>query len=427
MSGHRLSDVNPVNTEAHTLRIEKLVPGGLGLARLNDGRIALVGGALPGELVEARLETRKGKLGGMVSRVLEASDDRVDVPRSYPPTMDLGHANYATQLRLKREFVLDALTRIGKLEADVASTHPSPMEWQYRNGAQYLVTPRGLAYRRPESHEPFIVREDPLVTELITLGIPDLDMRELEPATEIAFRASFETDQVVACLIGLGKPRDYFAAREHLRDLGVIGVDFAFASIEGRFREGVTHLWGEESILERYGPFRLSVSAGSFAQVNPAAAGELYARAAELAGSGTDVLDVYGGAGGLGFHLAEHFLSVTVLEVNQAAVDRGRRDAGRLGLTNVAFIQGDAARLVKFQSDLVSLDPPRAGLSDLALEGLLKLRPPRILYVSCDPATWARDVGKLVRDGGYRLEVVQPWDFYPQTHHVEVLSLLTLG
>jgi tRNA/tmRNA/rRNA uracil-C5-methylase (TrmA/RlmC/RlmD family) len=93
----------------------------------------------------------------------------------------------------------------------------------------------------------------------------------------------------------------------------------------------------------------------------------------------------------------------------------------------VAFIQGDAARLVKFQSDLVSLDPPRAGLSDLALEGLLKLRPPRILYVSCDPATWARDVGKLVRDGGYRLEVIQPWDFYPQTHHVEVLSLLTLG
>ncbi len=411
---------------AERLRIEKLVPGGLGLCRLPDGRIALVRGGLPGELVEATLRTYKGKLDGVVSRVLEPSENRVDVPRSSPPTMDLAHANYATQCEIKRGFVLDALTRIGKVSAEVLPTRPSPQEWRYRNGAQYLVTPKGLAYRRPGSNDPFVVREDPLVTELITDGLGDLEIELLEPATEIAFRASLETGEVLACLIGLGKTRDYFNAREHLRELGVLGVDFAFASLEGRFREGFTHLWGQERVLERYGEHLMSVNAASFAQVNPGAASQLYARVAELAGKGGSALDVYGGSGGLAFQLAPHFELVTVLEVSPEAVSRGRSDAGRLGLTNVGFIEGDAARMVKLESDLVAIDPPRAGLSDVALEALLKLRPARLLYVSCDPATWARDVGKLVRDGGYTLEIVEPWDFYPQTSHVEVLSLLTL-
>ena len=411
---------------AERLRIEKLVPGGLGLSRLNDGRIALVRGGLPGELVEASLRTYKGKLDGVVSLVLEPSENRVDVPRSSPPTMDLAHANYAAQLEIKRGFVLDALTRIGKVSAEVLPTRASPQEWRYRNGAQYLVTPKGLAYRRPGSNDPFVVREDPLVTELITDGLGDLEIELLEPATEIAFRASLETGEVLACLIGLGKTRDYFNAREHLRELGVLGVDFAFASLEGRFREGFTHLWGQERVLERYGEHLMSVNAASFAQVNPGAASQLYERVAELAGKGGSALDVYGGSGGLAFHLAPNFELVTVLEVSPEAVSRGRSDAGRLGLTNVGFIEGDAARMVKLESDLVAIDPPRAGLSDVALEALLKLRPARLMYVSCDPATWARDVGKLVRDGGYTLEIVEPWDFYPQTSHVEVLSLLTL-
>lgn len=414
------------DSPTHRLRIEKLVPGGLGLSRLPDGRIALVRGGLPGELVEANLRTYKGKLDGVVNQVLEPSENRVDVPQSSPPTMDLAHANYATQLEIKRGFVLDALKRIGKLEADVLPTRASPQEWRYRNGAQYLITPKGLAYRRPGSNDPFVVREDPLVTELITDGLGDLEIELLEPATEIAFRASLETGEVLACLIGLGKPRDYFNAREHLKDLGVLGVDFAFASLEGRFREGFTHLWGQERVMERYGDHLMSVNAASFAQVNPAAASELYKRAAELAGKGSSALDVYGGSGGLAFHLAPNFELVTVLEVSPEAVSRGRSDAGRLGLTNVGFIEGDAARMVKLESDLVTIDPPRAGLSDVALEALLKLRPARLLYVSCDPATWARDVGTLVRDGAYRLEIVEPWDFYPQTSHVEVLSLLTL-
>jgi tRNA/tmRNA/rRNA uracil-C5-methylase (TrmA/RlmC/RlmD family) len=115
-----------------------------------------------------------------------------------------------------------------------------------------------------------------------------------------------------------------------------------------------------------------------------------------------------------------------VLEISAEAVARGQADAERLGLTNVDFVRGDARSLGDLRPEVVALDPPRAGLGPEALAALLEAGPRRIVYVSCDPATWARDVGRLAA-GGYRLEAVEPWDFYPQTSHVEVLSLLERG
>jgi 23S rRNA (uracil1939-C5)-methyltransferase len=403
------------------LRIEKLVPGALGLSRL-DGRVVLTPGVLPGELIEAEVSGRGAHLTGVLVEILEPSEGRCAEPENAPPTMDFGFATYAAQLEAKREFVRDSLIRIAKVEAEVLPVRPSPLEWQYRNGAQYLITPRGLAYRERKSHKPVIVRSDPLVCELISDGIADLDMRQLVPASEIAFRASLETGEVLATLVGLGAPAYYHEAREHLRDLGISGVSFAFASTEGRFRNGVKSLWGLEGILERYGKYDLTVTAHGFAQVNPGAAGELYAHCAELAGTGTSVLDLFGGSGGLAMHLTGNFEQVHVLEINTEAVERGRADAERLGL-NVEFVRGDVTRMDNLTPDVITLDPPRAGLTEGALEMLAKLNAAKLVYVSCDPATWARDVARLVTRG-YMLSHVQPWDFYPQTHHVEVVSLL---
>jgi 23S rRNA (uracil1939-C5)-methyltransferase len=406
------------------VRVEKIVSGALGLARI-DGQVVLLAGALPGELVEARVSARKGRLEGVVENVIEPSSGRVDLPRGAPPTMDFGFADYATQLTCKQSIVQDSLERIGKLEFEVMPTQASPLEWRYRNTAQYMVTPLGLAYRERASHDAKVIRDDPLVCEFIASGVQDLDMRLLEPASEIAFRASLETGEVLVALVGIGKSREYYSAREHLRDLGVTGVSFAFASTAGRFRDGVQHLWGEENILERYGDFDLSVTATSFAQVNPKAAGKLYQRVAELAAPGSSVLDLYGGAGGMALHLTKKFESVTVLEINPESIDRGRSDAGRLGVLNLNFVQGDASRLEKYPSDVITVDPPRAGLSTDALNALLRAQASQVIYVSCDPGTWARDAGKLVR-AGYNLKHAEPWDFYPHTSHVEVLSVFEL-
>lgn len=345
--------------------------------------------------------------------------------RGTPPTADLAHAEYSAQLEYKRAIVQEALERIGKQEFAIAPTQPSPLEWGYRNAAQYLITPAGIGYRQPNTHRAWLLESDPLVGEVISDGLAALRGEKLEPSLEITLRGSFLTGEVLACLIGKDSPNRFRSAVKHLRDLGVSGISYAFASLEGRFRAGTEPLFGEETILEQYGDFALSVSASGFAQINPQAASNLYKKVQTLAGTGNLAVDVYGGSGTLGLHLTKLFKSVQVIEINPEAITRGQADQKRLGIENLSFTRGDAARLEGIFADCIALDPPRAGLSQDVVQSLLLARAPKLLYISCDPATWARDVAKLVR-GGYRLTHAQPWDFYPQTSHVEVLSLLEL-
>ncbi|ADV66888.1 class I SAM-dependent RNA methyltransferase [Deinococcus maricopensis] len=405
---------------AVTLKIEKLVAGGLGLARDEHG-VLLVRGALPGETVRADVREAKGVRQGRVVDVLEASADRVRAPDM--PTVDLAHATYAAQLRFKRDFVAEALTRIAKLEHAVGETVPSPRAWAYRNGAQYLVTPRGLAYRERRGHEPLTFTRDPLVMEAVQDVTVRVDAALLAPATEVAFRASRDTGEVVAALIGAGRPAEHLRAADHLMDAGVVGVSLAQPAGR-RFSAGVKLIAGEGEVRDHFGRVTLSVSATGFAQVNPEAAGLAYGRAAELAGRGRIALDLYGGSGAIGRHLAGQFERVVVVDVAQEALARGRRDAQLEGLRNVSFRHVHDAAFP--DADVIVVDPPRAGLDAATRDGIDGSVAGRLVYVSCDPATWARDVGDLVRRG-WRLGEVTPHDFYPQTSHVEVVSVLSRG
>ncbi|GHF59675.1 tRNA (uracil-5-)-methyltransferase/23S rRNA (uracil1939-C5)-methyltransferase [Deinococcus metalli] len=402
-----------------TLEIEKLVAGGLGLAR-DDSGVVLVRGALPGERVTVTLRSGKGVRQGRVAEVLRRSPDRVDGPEL--PTADLAHASYDAQLVYKRAFVEEALTRIGKLRHDVADTVPSPEAWHYRNTAQYLITPQGLGYRERRGSAAQVFEDDPLVMAQITAIVRKLDPTALDPAGEVAFRASHKTGEVVAALIGAGEPRTFLRASDHLMDAGVVGVSLAVPAGR-RFSAGVQLIAGESEIQEDFGDVQLSISATGFAQVNPPAAALAYRRAAALAGQGDHAVDLYGGTGAIGRHLAPHFRRVTVLDTDPEALARGRKDLAGAPLKNLKFRQGDAALLTEIGADVVVVDPPRAGLDDAARDQLQDSTADRIVYVSCDPATWARDVGDLVRRG-WTLGPVTPHDFYPQTSHVEIVSVL---
>ncbi|MBZ9753626.1 methyltransferase [Deinococcus sp. HMF7604] len=402
-----------------TLEIEKLVAGGLGLARDESG-VVLVRGALPGEQVTARVRAGKGVRQGEVVEVLRRSPQRVDAPEL--PTADLAHATYAAQLEYKRAFVEEALSRIAKVRHGVSPTVPSPDAWGYRNTAQYLVTPQGLAYRERRGKEPLVVQRDPLVMPQIQAVLDKLDPAQLDPATEVAFRASRLTGEVVAALIGAGEPKQFLRASDHLMDAGVVGVSLAQPAGR-RFSAGVRLIAGESEIREQFGNVQVSVSATGFAQVNPQAAGLAYLRAAELAGEGEHAVDLYGGAGAIGRHLAPKFRRVTVLDAAPEALARGRQDVAQSGEKNVTFRNGDAARFSELGTDVIVVDPPRAGLEEGARDHIHASTADRLVYVSCDPATWARDVGDLVRRG-WKLAEVAPHDFYPQTSHVEIVSVL---
>ena|GEM_PF-1597350 len=421
------------------LRIEKIVTGGYGLARVqNDNlplelkpesdpkearganQVILVEGALPGEVVEAEPIPSKGVLRARVTDVLEASKQRVPA-ENLPPTLNLAHASYEAQLEYKREFVLESLERIGKISATVLPTHPSPDRWHYRTVVQYAISGGRVGYRGRESHDFVALAGDPIASEQIHDLLERLNPRELGEAKEIVLRSSRLTGEVLVALIGDGDRSGYGKAAHHLAGVGAAGVSLAPPD-KVRFGKGAKLLWGEKTVLEKFGALELSVSATGFAQVNPLAASELYLKALKLAGKGQHALDLYGGAGSIGLNLASQFERVTVLDVSREALERGDRDANRLKIGNVEFFEGEAADM-KRDVDLIVLDPPRAGLDKKTLERISASKAQRTVYISCDPSTWGRDVGVLAR-AGWKLTHVEPWDFYPQTAHVEVLSLL---
>lgn len=399
--------------------MEKLVPTGLGLARSPEGAVFVPGG-LPGERVRGRPVRRKG--AWFLEEVEVLSPSPLRYPHPLPPSADLPLV-YEAQLPLKEGFVRESLERIARLEAPLEPIRPSPRALAYRAAAQYALHPLGgLAYRRPESHALQRLDQDPLLIEPLQEAFRLLSTWPLA-VEEVALRGSLYEGKALLGLIG-GDPKALKRAARALVREGLEGVVWAEPHPRGRFRGRVIPLAGRTELLEDFGGVLASVSVQSFAQVNPLAAGALFQEAQALAGEGERALELYAGSGVLSLFLSRGFREVVAVEISKDAVSRGQRDKARLGVENLRFHRGDAREAARFGAfDLVAVDPPRAGLSREVLEYLVSSRPGRILYIACDPATWARDVGRLSQEG-YRLLFVRPYDFFPFTHHVEVLSLL---
>lgn len=402
------------------LEIEKWVGGGFGLARGPEG-VVLVKGALPGETVLAEVHRRKNHSEGVVRQILQPHPERYRQP--LPPAANFP-LEYPAQLPLKQQVVQEALERIGKVRFNLDPIAPSPLPLGYRTAAQYALHPMGgLAYRLPESHELQAIKQDPLIAEPLQKAFELLSSWPLPSLEEVVLRGSLYQNQVLVGFLG-GEARFFKRAAQALVQEGLAGVIWAEPSEKGRFRGRVQGLAGEGSLLEDFGGVLSSVTVQSFAQVNPLAAGVLFKEAASIAQGGKVSLELYAGSGTLSLHLAPHFERLVAIEISRDAVSRGEADQERLGIAHLHFQRGDArdTRLWP-KADLVAVDPPRAGLSKETVAALLENKPQKLLYISCDPATWARDVGTLVQ-GGYSLRFARPYDFYPFTHHVEVLSLL---
>ena len=407
------------------IKIEKLVIGGIGLARTPQGT-ALVRGGLPGEVVEARLTARKNHLEGRVTQVLEAHPARYREP--LPPSADLP-LEYQAQLPVKQGFVQEALERIAKLNFEVAPIAPSPSYGTpglyYRTAAQYALHPLGgLAYRLPQTNELLRILHDPLIATPLQPAFELLSNWPLANLEEVVLRGSIYEQKVQVGFIG-GTARYFEKTTQALVQEGIAGVVWGEPCPKGRFRGQIRHLAGATHLLEDFGGVLSTVNVQSFAQVNPKAAGLLFREAASVVEPGHKAVELYAGSGVLSLHLAPLFSEMVAIEINRSAVKRGEADRDRLGVQNLVFKQDDARVLARYlPADLVMVDPPRSGLAPEVLASLLQEKPRQILYIACDPATWARDLGRLVQ-GGYRLRFVRPYDFYPFTHHVEVLSILS--
>lgn len=429
------------------LRIKRLGVYGEGIAD-SDGYTLFVDGALPGELVRVEITEKKASFGrAKVLELLEKSPDRVT-----PPCPAFGlcggcqimHLAYTKQLENKRQLVIDALERIGKFPSpNVATCRPSPLPLGYRNKIQLPVQigKEGLRvglYAR-KSHEIVPIKRchlhcdagEQVLQQLLPL-LQQVPLDQLGSLKTLLIKTSFHTKESLLLFV-TGKEAPFLTslAPEILQAIpSVKGVIHNFnpsqrnriLSTDFRLLAGSSYI--EEQLLGKL--FRFS--AASFFQVNPLQAEALYQEAitrCELSGEQT-VLDAYCGVGTLSLLLAPHAKEVIGVESVPEAIADARINAQNLAITNATFFCSPIEQLhLTTPLDVALLNPPRKGCDPTFLQALVHLHPKRIVYVSCDAATLARDLSLLCQHG-YHFVSAQPFDMFPQTTHVETVATLKL-
>ena len=432
------------------IALERMSYGPAAVGRRADGKTVFVEGAAPGDVVEAEIVEEKPSFArARVASILEASPMRADAGRGCLALCGgcpWAHLSYEAQLEAKRANVADALVRTAHLDAArveglVASCAPSKRTWGYRNKLELgaCTGENGrfmLGFYREGTHDLETPDSCPLAHKNIARAPKALRgaLRFAQGAQDLGIfrvgvRGSVRTNDVeVALWTPPGPfPRTHVAGmvKSALKATSVVRV----LADPGKARaiKGVEALEGRGWWEEQVGGARLVATAPSFFQVNTAQAECLVADVLEGLGgedalAGALVADLYAGAGTFSVPLALAGADVMAVESAGTAVRDLWRNAERNG-ADIEVIGGDAARELPEMGELDALvvDPPRAGLADGVVESIADAAPERVAYVSCDPATWARDVARFERSG-YRLARVQPVDLFPQTYHVEVSS-----
>jgi len=405
------------------IELEKLTYGGDAMGRLEEplmgtrGRAVFVPFAAPGERVRIRLtEEKRNFARGEIVEVLEASPHRI-LPRCKHFGSCGGchyqHLPYEEQLKAKTEILRDQLMRIGKIEnPPVQMMVASPSPWNCRNHVQFHLTEDGkLGYVRALSPAVFAVEECHLPEGFLNEIWPEL---EFEPGTNVervSLRAGKDDDAML--ILESSSP-----------DSPGLEIE-AGISVAHLFEEDAVVIAGNDHILISVLGRDFRVSPASFFQVNTAMAEKMVKHLAEnlpISQSST-VLDVYCGAGLFSAFLAPKCERVIGIESSPSACEDFSFNLDEFD--HVELYEGTAEDVIphlEVKPDVILVDPPRAGLETRVVDGLLKLNPQVIAYVSCDPSTLARDVRRLI-DGGYKLKDITPFDLFPQTYHIESISL----
>ena len=441
--------------QEHTVTIEGYGEGGMGVARI-DGRVVFVHGALRGEKCRVLiLKTLKSVAFAKVLEVIEPSSERITPDCPYFPRCGgctYRHIRYEEELRLKKQRVQDNLSRIGGSDVTVEEILGARDTLRYRNKAQYPVSKDGaVGFYRARTHEV-------IECEHCLLVKPEADaaaeaLREYMQSCRVAgydektgrglvrhlyIRSNAAGESLVCVLVNGDKLPKEDRLVTLLRDAcpKCTGIVLGTNTKKGNVILGDRYrtLWGSDRIEDTLcgKTFRLSVP--SFYQVNRAQAERLYAKAIEFAGlTGQEtVLDLYCGAGTITLALSDHAKKVLGAEIVPEAIDDARENAARNGVKNTEFFCGDASDVAKklarenLRPDVITVDPPRKGLAADVVESIAEMQPGRVVYVSCDSATMARDVKRLA-DLGYTAQRACAVDMFPRADHVETVVLLSKG
>jgi 23S rRNA (uracil1939-C5)-methyltransferase len=431
------------------LRIERLVFQGNGFGRMPDGRVAFVPLTAPGDDVEVRIrEARHDFVQADLVRVLAASADRVAPPCRYFGTCggcQWQHLTEAAQRAWKGEILREQLRRVGRIrEAEIAEPRAVGGSWGYRGRAQLKVVGGArpaLGFHQRETNRVVDIADcpllDPRLNALLTTirGMRHPSIHQLfERVRELWLSVGTATGEGLVSVFAHARDRSGIRHLFHALAAVVPGLQ-GVTLLEGDPRQNprVIDRHGSGALHEQVGPTRFQVDATAFFQVSGPAAQiltDLVLAAAGLTGR-ERVLDLYCGVGTFTLPLARSARAVVGIEAHPAAAADAVANAQTAGVPGVRIVQAQAEQALAAMAgegpwDLAVLDPPRPGCSRRLLAQLARLRIPRLIYVSCDPSTLARDLGVL-HGLGYRCERLQPVDLFPQTFHLETVAVLAHG
>jgi len=439
---------------------EDLTHDGSGVAKV-DGYPLFVPNGLPGEKAKIKvIKVNKDYGFGRLMEITEPSPYRVEAP--CPIYKECGgcqlqHMSYEGQLVAKEKQVKDALQRIGKL-SDV-KVHPvlgMTNPWRYRNKAQVPIGEHegGLigGFYQQRTHQIIDMKEcliqqeknDEVVKKVKEIcnryGVRAYDEQKHKgDLRHIMARYGFKSGEVMVVFVT--------RTNELPNKKGIIdeivetipGVKSIVQNVNTKktnviFGDDTKVLWGEEVIYDSIGDIQFAISARSFYQVNPEQTKVLYEKAlqyADLNGEET-VIDAYCGIGTISLFLAQKARKVYGVEIVPEAIEDARKNAELNGISNVEFAVGEAEAVIPswyengVEADVLVVDPPRKGCDEKLLQTIISMKPKKVIYVSCNPATLARDL-RILEDGGYKTIEVQPVDMFPQTMHVECVAQIVLA
>jgi 23S rRNA (uracil1939-C5)-methyltransferase len=407
----------------YDILLEKLTYGGEAMGRLPDGRAVFVPFGLPGEHVRVELtEDKKNFARGKLLELLKASPERIE-----PKCKHFGkcggchyqNLSYEKQLLAKTEILRDQLQRIGKIEnPPIAQIVASPLEWNYRNHVQFHLTAEGkIGFINARGNSTLPIEECHLPEAGINAFWHDLQFESNKDVERVSLRAGQDEELMVV----LESESAETPELEIEADVSVVHL----------FEEHAVVLAGQDNLSFNILGQDFRVSAASFFQVNTKMAEKM---AGHIISNlpitpSTTLLDVYCGVGLFSKFFASKCQTVIGIEESESACEDFAFNLDEFD--NVELYEGAAEEILPGlagrldSSTFAIVDPPRAGIERHALDAILSIKPQIIAYVSCDPSTLARDAARLI-NGGYRLVDVTPFDLFPQTYHIESISIFEI-
>ncbi len=441
----------------YEMKIDALGSNGEGIGRI-DGFTVFVEGALPTEKVRVLIVKVKKQYGyGKLLKVIEESEERrepVCPVAAQCGGCQLQHLSYAGQLAYKTTEVKDDLERIAGIKGvEVKDALGMEDPWRYRNKAQFPVGAGkegcAIGFYAKRSHRIINTEKCFLQNvcndEIIRIVREFLEEYKIPLYNEekhtglvrhVLTRIGRNSGEIMVCIVVNGKKLPHSEELvERLQEVeGVVSIVLNVNKEKTNVILGskIVTLWGKDTITDTIDGIEFEISPLSFYQVNPVQTEVLYGKAlelAELTGEET-VLDLYCGIGTISLFFARKAKKVFGVEIVPEAIADAKKNAARNGITNAEFAVGAAEEVIPrlyeeqgITADVVVVDPPRKGCDARLLETILQIQPEKIVYVSCNPATWARDLVVLT-EGGYMLKEVQPVDQFPHSVHTEVVSVL---